>query len=98
MEPGEAVEGILYSVADECLDSLNAREGAPTDYRPILVTVEFQGEFIKNVLSYSVVNKSEREYRPSDVYANLMLKGGRELSPSYLEKLQGAERRWNFWR
>ncbi|SFJ18631.1 gamma-glutamylcyclotransferase family protein [Thermoflavimicrobium dichotomicum] len=88
-DPGQIVEGILYRIDEKYLSRLRRREGYPLVYQEETITVEFNGKMVEGVLTYSVVDKSEREFAPSEEYATLILEGGRtELDGAYLQRLQ----------
>jgi len=89
VEEGGVVEGIVYEVPGACLSYLYRREGVKyKSYRPALIDVIVNGQILKNVLTFLVVNK-EKEMAPPIEYAKEIIRGGTGiLSDEYIEKLK----------
>jgi cation transport regulator ChaC len=78
-----AVEGIVWLVPNTEMQQVDAREGALDGiYRRILVQLKFLNEIV-HAFTYEVVDKRMSEFPPSAPYANLIVTGALELSPSY---------------
>jgi cation transport regulator ChaC len=86
--PGEEVEGVLYRLDQEALPDLDKREGVDVGhYRRIRVKVRHRESWIE-AETYTVVNKSEEEIRPSLAYLRLIHQGAvQQLSESYRLRL-----------
>lgn len=86
--PGEQVEGVLYRLKPEALDPLDQREGVDRGiYRRMTVTVFHQRQPVKT-MTYTVVNKEQKDLAPSQEYAQLIYNGAvQQLSDSYRKKL-----------
>ncbi|MBB5172316.1 gamma-glutamylcyclotransferase [Texcoconibacillus texcoconensis] len=85
----DRVEGIVYQCPIDALDYLYNREGVESGiYRPALVDVVGEnGETLKDVITFIVVNKEE-EIAPPDHYAEEILRGAKgRVSEKYYEKL-----------
>lgn len=88
-EEGDVVEGIVYEVPGACLPYLYRREGVKyKSYRPGLIDVTVNGQLLKNVLTFLVVNKDKETAPPID-YAIEIIRGGTGiLSDGYIQKLK----------
>ncbi|MED3623948.1 gamma-glutamylcyclotransferase [Neobacillus thermocopriae] len=88
VENGGIVEGKVYEVPRECLDYLYQREGVEIRlYRPALIDVKMDGQIVKDVLTFIVVDK-EPETAPPDHYLEEIIRGGRGiLSEMYISRL-----------
>ncbi|WP_236939233.1 gamma-glutamylcyclotransferase family protein [Evansella clarkii] len=84
-----SVEGILYTVRKEAVEYLFRREGVRAGrYRPAFVNVEADGRVIKNVLTFSVIEKKD-DMRPPDHYALEILRGAKgRVSEEYYDQLK----------
>ncbi len=70
------VEGKVYQIQQEALQYLFQREGVHCNaYRPAMIDLEIDGEQVKDVLTFFVVNKKE-EVAPPNHYALEILRGG----------------------
>ncbi|MCM3764403.1 gamma-glutamylcyclotransferase [Neobacillus niacini] len=89
VEEGGVVEGKVYDVPRECLTYLYRREGVRSKlYRPALVDVSVNGETLKNVLTFIVVEK-DPETAPPDHYHEEIVRGGTGfLSDAYMAGLK----------
>ncbi|WP_066308738.1 gamma-glutamylcyclotransferase [Bacillus sp. FJAT-29814] len=89
VEEGGVVEGKVYDVPRECLTYLYRREGVRSRlYRPALVDVSVNGETLKNVLTFIVVEK-DPETAPPDHYLEEIVRGGTGfLSDAYMAGLK----------
>jgi gamma-glutamylcyclotransferase (GGCT)/AIG2-like uncharacterized protein YtfP len=74
--PGSHAWGILYELAEECLDSLDIYEGCPKYYKRRKVSVEYNGNMVE-AIAYEVVNK-ESFIPPSKKYIDAMIKAGKD--------------------
>jgi gamma-glutamylcyclotransferase (GGCT)/AIG2-like uncharacterized protein YtfP/cation transport regulator ChaC len=92
---GSRVEGKLYSINREALDYLFKREGvAGKAYRPAFVNVEHNGSMLRDVITFTVVHKENREAQPPEEYAEEILRGASGVvSEEYYEMLQMKMRR-----
>ncbi|RSK27625.1 gamma-glutamylcyclotransferase [Bacillus sp. HMF5848] len=89
VEEGGVVEGKLYDITADALDYLYGREGVKAGcYRPAFIEVEYNGLLLKNVLTFTVVDK-EAETAPPDHYMQEIIRGGTGyVSEQYLMVLQ----------
>lgn len=77
------VEGIVWLVPDSEMHQVDLREGALDGiYRRILVQLNFLDERV-HAFTYEVIDKRLDEFAPSAHYANLIVTGALQLSPSY---------------
>lgn len=85
---GEEVEGVLYTLHPRALPALDKREGVDVGhYRRISVRIWHQGNWI-TAETYTVVNKSAVEIKPSRAYLGLIYNGAvSRLSPAYRRRL-----------
>jgi gamma-glutamylcyclotransferase (GGCT)/AIG2-like uncharacterized protein YtfP len=91
------VEGKVYRIDQEAVEYLYHREGAHTGrYRPALVTVEMDGQPVRDVLTFIVIDKSIPEQAPPEHYAREILRGSRgTVSKGYHEQLyRELKERW----
>ncbi len=85
-EIGEKMEGIVFKVGS--FKELDTREGAPKAYKRCKVKVQLNGNVkLLEVITYTVVNKSNIEIKPDKDYLNLILEGAKQLSKEYQENL-----------
>jgi len=87
-DPGGEMEGVLYRLKPAAWPLLDEREGVSQGtYRRMKVDVIWDGRTIQAV-TYTVVNKADREYRPSPLYCRLIMNGARRhLSDAYCRRL-----------
>ncbi|GGE08982.1 putative gamma-glutamylcyclotransferase YkqA [Marinithermofilum abyssi] len=91
------VEGKVYRIDQEAVEYLYHREGVHTGrYRPALVTVEMDGQPIRDVLTFIVIDKSIPEQAPPEHYAREILRGSRgTVSKEYHQQLyRELKERW----
>jgi gamma-glutamylcyclotransferase (GGCT)/AIG2-like uncharacterized protein YtfP len=88
VEEGDAVEGKVYQISPECLPYLCKREGVASGcYRPTFVDLTLNGELVRNVLTFTVVNK-DTETAPPVHYLDEILRGASSfLNEEYLVNL-----------
>ncbi|UCZ55140.1 gamma-glutamylcyclotransferase [Bacillus shivajii] len=88
-EEEDYVEGIVYHLPFEALEYLYRREGVYAGlYRPIFVDLQVGEKQLKDVLSFTVVDKQE-DTRPPDHYALEILRGAQgRVSDEYFEKMK----------
>ena len=67
------VDGVLWSITDECLRKLDALEGFPHYYNRIEMAVEHEGE-IKDAIVY-FMNPGQPDALPSQGYFDLLMEG-----------------------
>lgn len=89
---GEQVEGVLFEISDDDKQTISQKEGAPTFYCEIPVSVTLRdGTVIENVLTYMVCdNKKRNEFTPpTREYMQIMIDGAKAfgLSEQWIEKL-----------
>jgi gamma-glutamylcyclotransferase (GGCT)/AIG2-like uncharacterized protein YtfP len=73
--PEDVVEGVLYQFDSKYLPALDVREGvAEGAYQRIEINVTHQQQLIK-VYTYQVVNKSDKEIKPTAEYVRLIVNG-----------------------
>lgn len=83
---GREVQGVLYAFDDQYLPALDEREGVSVGmYERIEVDVEFEGEKRK-AYTYQIIDKAEKEIKPSAYYAGLMLNGMKKYATSTYTK------------
>lgn len=70
--------GVVYKIDDECLISLDRKEGNQKAYEREDYTVRLMGGQIMKALSYSVINKAAEEIRPQSAYFDKMIEGAIE--------------------
>lgn len=87
-DPGGEMEGVLYRLKPAAWPPLDEREGVSQGtYRRTEVDVFWDGRTVRAV-TYTVVNKANREFRPSPLYCRLILNGARRhLSAAYCRRL-----------
>jgi gamma-glutamylcyclotransferase len=87
-DPGGEMEGVLYRLKPAAWPPLDEREGVPQGtYRRMKVDVIWKGRTVRAV-TYTVVNKADREFRPSPLYCRLIMNGARRhLSDAYCRRL-----------
>ncbi|MBD1371027.1 gamma-glutamylcyclotransferase [Hazenella sp. IB182357] len=87
-KPDEWMEGVLYQLDDLALPPLDRREGVHEGiYYRKRIQVKYNHQDLK-VMTYSVVNKSDQEIKPSVSYLQKIYNGTKKhLSPIYLQKL-----------
>jgi cation transport regulator ChaC len=87
-DPQSIVEGILYRICEDEERELDYREGVAVGiYERLFVTVEFAGQRLQDVLTYTICEKSPYEFVPSERYARIILDGADELSDDYRQFL-----------
>lgn len=67
------VDGVLWNIDQNCLDSLDVLEGYPFYYNRKQVTVEFNGQRKRAHVYF--MNPGNPNDKPSDNYLNLVLEG-----------------------
>jgi gamma-glutamylcyclotransferase (GGCT)/AIG2-like uncharacterized protein YtfP len=67
------VDGVLWSITDECLKKLDALEGFPHYYNRMEMAVEHDGE-IKDAIVY-FMNPGQPDGLPSQGYFDLLIEG-----------------------
>jgi len=67
------VDGVLWSITEECLQKLDALEGFPHYYNRIEMAVEHDGE-IKDAIVY-FMNPGQPDGLPGQGYFDLVLEG-----------------------
>jgi gamma-glutamylcyclotransferase (GGCT)/AIG2-like uncharacterized protein YtfP len=73
--PGDAVEGVLWEITEECLASLDAFEGFPVYYGRETVTVTSPGGLtISDVIVY-VMTPGHEDAPPDDYYLDTLAEG-----------------------
>jgi gamma-glutamylcyclotransferase (GGCT)/AIG2-like uncharacterized protein YtfP len=89
VEEGGVVEGKLYEINQDCLAYLYRREGVNSNiYRPAFVDLTLNGELVKNVVTFTVVEK-EPETAPPSHYSEEIIRGGLGvLSDSYMNRIK----------
>ncbi|KMK75135.1 gamma-glutamylcyclotransferase family protein [Alkalihalobacillus pseudalcaliphilus] len=84
---GGSLEGVVFEVPN--FIALDYREGAPTFYERINVSVFlYQVKKWLNVSTYTVVHKEATEIKPGDYYASLILNGAKVLTSEYQRHLK----------
>jgi cation transport regulator ChaC len=74
--PKSTVEGVLYLLPWRLSDRLDEREDVPRGgYRHEMIEVDCQNRRYKNVRTYVVVNKLQKELAPNDWYFNVVMRG-----------------------
>jgi len=90
--PAEHVEGVLFDINDVDKETIDAKEGAPSCYREILVSIiSRDGTKIENVITYTVCENKKREFTPpTREYKQIIIDGARAfgLSEEWIEKLE----------
>lgn len=71
--PGSYVEGVLWSITDQCLSSLDLFEGFPNYYNRRYRDVLFEGRVVK-ALTY-FMQPGNIDYPPSTGYFNMVKEG-----------------------
>jgi hypothetical protein len=70
---GQCVEGILWDATEEALDVIDCKEGRPGNYERICVCVsDEQGQLLREVVTYEVVQKLPHFCAPKRNYLDLM--------------------------
>ena len=90
--PGSVVWGAVYSVDDADLGALDRLEGAGVAYaRKQVDVVDEKGDTVAAV-TYVVVRKSDREFRPTAEYMSRVIGGARAcgLGRDYVELLEST--------
>lgn len=89
VEIGGTVEGKVYELSQECLPYLFKREGVGSGcYRPAFIDITLEGKEIKDVLTFTVVNK-EKETLPPAHYMEEIIRGANGfLSVTYISELK----------
>lgn len=79
--PDQAVQGVLYETLPNGLNSLDIKEGVPNYYERKIVTVFTENGTAVKAITYKInPEKTEDHFiRPSDEYANIVLKGSEEF-------------------
>ncbi len=90
---GEHVEGVLFEITIDDRRTIDQKEGAPTYYHEISVSVTLNdGTKIENVKTYTVCeDKKRREFiPPSREYKQIIINGAKAfgLSNQWIEKLE----------
>jgi gamma-glutamylcyclotransferase (GGCT)/AIG2-like uncharacterized protein YtfP len=67
------VDGVLWTITDECLQKLDALEGFPNYYNRIEMAVEHEDE-IKDAIVY-FMNPGQPDALPSQGYFDLVMEG-----------------------
>lgn len=88
-ETGGVVEGIIYRLPFEAINYLFEREGVHHGiYRTAFVDIDCNGKKLRDVLTFSVIDKKE-DLAPPFHYAREIYRGARGMvSKSYLNQLQ----------
>ena len=89
---GERVEGVLYLVTERGLRTLDKFEGVDRGlYRRVSVTIEDDERKSHQAVCYQIVEKGVVNVPPSPEYLTKLVKGAEafDLSPEYIQKLQG---------
>ena len=88
--PDGRVEGRIYRIGREAVDYLYGREGvAGRAYRPVFVDVEHDGKTLRDVLTFTAVEKVPRDLPPPEPYAEEILRGARGVvSGEYYRMLE----------
>ena len=91
-DPREEVEGIVFTLTDEDMETLDLRERAPDYFKRILVTVVLNdGRSLEGIVAYCACEGRKAPYTPPiHEYKSSILKGAEafDLSPSWLTKLR----------
>ena len=72
---GSFVEGVMYNVPEKCVCALRKKEGYPTAYDEITVTVKSAKGRRVEALTYAVRRKSGRFIPPNEEYKTRILRG-----------------------
>ncbi|KKI90423.1 hypothetical protein WQ54_20935 [Bacillus sp. SA1-12] len=89
VESNQLVQGKVFEINQEAIIYLYKREGVKSCmYRPAFIPIQINGEVVKNVLVFLVVEKAE-EIAPPDHYAREILRGAKGIvSKTYYKKLE----------
>ena len=86
------VEGILYEMPDKDILKLDKKEGYPTHYDRITVTVELSnGEEVEAVTYVAQPERVAQGLKPTREYMGHLLKGCDLLSEEYCQRLRDWE-------
>jgi len=89
---GEQVEGVLFNLNNVDKDTIDDKEGAPSYYREILVSVVLRNDTkIENVTTYTVCEDKKREFTPpTRKYKQIIIDGAKAfgLSEEWIKKLE----------
>lgn len=90
--PREHVEGVLFDIDNVDKKTIDAKEGAPWNYRRIFVSViSRDGTKKENVITYTVCEDRKTEFTPpTREYKQIVINGARAfgLSEEWIEKLE----------
>jgi len=90
------VYGLLFEMSeDEDLATIRIKEGHPSQYEEILVTVECEGRRVDDVTTYKVAKQKERpdHQKPTAYYMDLILRNARKYGfpAEYIRFLERIE-------
>ena len=88
-EKGSIVEGVIYQLTLEDLENLDKHEGNGRRYRRKKIFVRSNNNSKKLAWSYIALTDNSNDYRPSENYLGLIIKGAKEhnLSKEYIKNL-----------
>jgi cation transport regulator ChaC len=74
--------GLLFNISNDDIEILRKKEGYPKCYEEIPVSVNFSGQFIKDVTTYKVLKSKEisSHQKPTDAYMNLIISNARKFN------------------
>ena len=75
--PGSNVYGLLFEIKKKCdIETLRQKEGCPSYYEEIYLTVKCGDKDIHNVTTYKVAKEKEKpnHQKPTKYYMDLILK------------------------
>jgi gamma-glutamylcyclotransferase (GGCT)/AIG2-like uncharacterized protein YtfP len=89
VEEGGIIEGKVYEISADCLEYLNKREGVNAGcYRPTFVDIILNGKMVKDVLTFTVINKESETAPPSDYLEEILRGGSGFVSEAYLSAMK----------
>jgi len=87
---GNTVEGVIYSISNKDLQTLDKFEASGHRYKRKKVFVNLNEDKKKLVWTYIAISDHVENYLPSDSYLNLIISGAKEhrLPKKYIERIK----------
>jgi len=91
-EHGSTVEGIIYKVNENTIQTLENKEGVPNHYHKKIMPVENSNkEFVDCMVYIANHSKTDNSIKPKKEYLDHLLEGKEFLSESYFSELKNTE-------
>jgi len=91
-EFGSTVEGIIYKINENTIQTLDDQEGVPKAYHKKTMLVENSNkEFVDCIVYIANHSRTDNYIKPKKEYLDRLLKGKKFLSENYFSELKNTE-------